>query len=132
MNQTSGQFHLSRRNFVRGVGIALALPWLESLPLFGQVGPAVKANTPPLSMGIVYFSNGVEPIHWWAKGSGATMEMGPALQSMMPHREDMVFVNGLFSQTAAASTSPHLGRMNLLSGATVSLDPGDIRVGTTM
>jgi len=30
------------------------------------------------------------------------------------------------------STSPHLGRMpNMLSGATVSLDPSDIRVGTT-
>ncbi|MEO6004863.1 MAG: DUF1552 domain-containing protein [Opitutus sp.] len=132
MNPPSGQFHVSRRNFVRGVGIALALPWLESLPLFGQVSPAVKINTPPLRMGIVYFSNGVEPIHWWAKGSGAAMEMGPALQAMMPHREDMVFVNGLFNQTAAVSTSPHLGRMNLLSGAPVSLDPGDIRVGTSM
>ena len=132
MSIPSRPFHVSRRNFVRGVGIALALPWLESLPLFGQVAPGVKANTPPLRMGIVYFSNGVEPIHWWAKGSGATMELGPALQSMMPHREDMVFVNGLFNQAAAVSTSPHLGRMNLLSGATVSLDPGEIRVGTTM
>ena len=37
----------------------------------------------------LYFSNGVEPIHWWAKGSGATMELGPGLQAMMPHREDM-------------------------------------------
>jgi hypothetical protein len=83
-------------------------------------------------LGIVYFSNGVEPIHWWAKGRGGAMELGPALQAMMPHREDMVFVQGLYSQAALASTSPHLGRMNLLSGATVSLDPGDIRVGTSM
>src|SRR6185295_15097405 len=29
-------------------------------------------------------------------------------------------------------TSPHLGRMNVLSGASVSLDPGEIRVGTSM
>ena len=80
----------------------------------------------------MFFSNGVEPIHWWAKGSGAAMELGPGLLPMMPHREDMVFIQGLFNQAALASTSPHLGRMNLLSGASVSLDPNEIRVGTSM
>jgi hypothetical protein len=129
---SSSPYHMSRRHFLRGVGVALALPWLESMPLFGQVGPAAKAGTPPLRLGIVYFSNGVEPAHWWARGSGAAMEIGPALQAMMPHREDMVFINGLYNQSAFESTSPHLGRMNLLSGASVSLDPGDIRVGTSM
>src|SRR5690242_16112883 len=91
-------FHVSRRHFVRGVGIALALPWLESLPVFGETLPAAKVSAPPLRLGVVFFSNGVEPIHWWAKGSGANMEMGPALRAMMPHREDMIFVNGLFNQ----------------------------------
>ena len=133
-SQHPGLAHLSRRHFLRGAGVALALPWMESLTAFGQTvtGAAAKASTPPLRLGIVYFSNGVEPIHWWAKGSGANMELGPGLQAMMPHREDMVFVQGLYNQTAAISTSPHLGRMNLLSGAPVSLDPGEIRVGTTM
>lgn len=117
------------------MGVALALPWLESMPLFGEVVAAAAPKAPagpPLRMGIVYFSNGVEPAHWWAKGAGATMELGPALQSMLPHREDLVFLNGLFSKSAYDSTSPHLGRMNLLSGAPVSLDPAEIRVGTSM
>ncbi len=123
---------MSRRHFVRGVGVALALPWLESLPLLGQPVAGTKAGTPPLRLGIVYFSNGVEPIHWWAKGSGATMELGPAAAPMMPHREDMVFIQGLYNEAALKSTSPHLGRMNLLSGLPVSLDPAVIRVGTSM
>ena len=60
------------------------------------------------------------------------MELGPGLAPMMPYREDINFVRGLYNQQAVASTSPHLGRMpNLLSGASVSLDPNDIRVGTT-
>ena len=122
----------TRRHFLRGVGVALALPWLESLPVFAQAAAATKANTPPLRLGIVFFSNGVEPIHWWAKGTGANMELGPVLQPMMPHRDDMVFIQGLFNQTAFVSTSPHLGRMNLLSGSPVSLDPKEIRVGTSM
>jgi hypothetical protein len=131
MNPNPDSAPVSRRHFLRGVGVALALPWLESLPLFGQTAAATKAG-PPLRLGIVFFSNGVEPIHWWAKGSGANMELGPGALPMMPHREDMVFVRGLYSQTALASTSPHLGRMNVLSGARVSLDPGEIRVGTSM
>ena len=60
------------------------------------------------------------------------MELGPGVLPMMPHREDMVFLQGLYNQTAAVSTSPHLGRMNVLSGAPVSLDPAEIRVGTSM
>jgi hypothetical protein len=122
----------SRRHFLRGMGVALALPWMESLPVLGQAAAAVAPNTPPLRLGIVFFSNGVEPIHWWAKGAGANMEIGPGLTPMMPHREDMVFIQGLFNQAAHVSTSPHLGRMNVLSGATVSLDPKEIRVGTSM
>jgi hypothetical protein len=126
-----------RRRFLRGAGVALALPWMESLSAFGETATApAKASAagvrPPLRLGIVFFSNGVEPTHWWAKGSGAAMELGPALQPMLPHRENMVFIRGLFNQSALASTSPHLGRMNLLSGAPISLDPDVIRAGTSM
>ena len=113
------------------MGVALALPWMESLPWIGRVG-AAPSSGPPLRLGVVFFSNGVEPAHWWAKGAGADMQIGPALAPMMPHREDMLFIQGLFSQTAAVSSSPHLGRMNILSGAPVSLDPKEIRVGTSM
>jgi hypothetical protein len=108
---------------------------MESLPLLGQEAakPAQKAalNKPPVRFATIYFSNGVEPVHWWAKGSGASMEIGPGLEPMRPFREDITFLRGLYHQKALVSTSPHLGRMNLLSGATVSLDPSDIRLGTT-
>ncbi len=118
--------NFSRRHFLRGTGVALALPWMESL------SAATAKNKPPVRFACVYFSNGVEPIHWWAKGQGGNMELGPAVQPMMPYREDINFLRGLYNHKAFVSTSPHLGRMpNMLSCATVSLDPADIRVGTT-
>lgn len=126
--------HMSRRHFLRGAGVALALPWLESLPCFAQdggVSAAAKANKPPLRFAHIYFSNGVEPAHWWAKGQGKDMEFGLAAQPLAPIREDLIFLRGLYHQKAYVSTSPHLGRMNLLSGATVSLDPKEICVGTS-
>jgi len=116
----------SRRNFLRGAGVSLALPWLESR------GIAAASAKPPLRLGVLYFSNGVEPIHWWAKGQGAAMEIGPALEPMRPHRGDFSFLRGLYNEKAFVSTSPHLGRSpNMLSGATVSLDPNEVRVGTS-
>ena len=121
----------SRRNFLRGAGVALTLPWLESLPLLAA-DESKPSNKPPVRFGCVYFSNGVEPAHWWAKGSGASMEFGPGAQPLSMHGQDLVFIRGLYHQSAFVSTSPHLGRMNLLSGAPVSLDPNDIRVGTSM
>jgi len=124
----------SRRRFLRGAGVALALPWLESLPLLaqdGRVAVAVNANKPPIRFAHIFFSNGVEPAHWWAKGQGKDMEFGLGAQPLAPIREDLIFVRGLYHQKAFVSTSPHLGRMNLLSGATVSLDPKEIRVGTS-
>jgi len=61
------------------------------------------------------------------------MEIGPGLAPMLPFRDDMVFPKGLYNQQAASPKSAHLGRSpNLLSGAWVSTDQNEIRVGKTM
>lgn len=125
----NNSIHKSRRHFLRGAGVALTLPWLESLPLFAQDGKVM--NKPPVRFAHLFFSNGIKPSNWWAKGSGATMEFGPAAEPLAQIREDLVFLSGLYHPKAFVSTSPHLGRMNLLSGAQVSLDPNEIRVGTS-
>ena len=69
-------FVASRRHFLRGVGVALALPWMESLPVFGQAAEVVKTNTPPLRLGIVFFSNGVEPTSGGPRAVAPTWSWG--------------------------------------------------------
>ena len=115
---------MHRRQFLRNSGIALAMPWFESL--------RAATTESPTRFGLVYFSNGVEPAHWWANGAGTSMEVGPGLAPMQPLTEHFSFLRGLYNQKAAETSSPHLGAMpNLLSGAEVSLDPAVIRVGKT-
>ncbi len=124
---------MNRRRFLGG---ALALPWLESQPTWAaDSGKRVTAPATrrPVRFACIYFSNGVEPEHWWAKGAGAAMELGPCLAPIVPFREEIVFLRGLYNEQARAHKSPHLGRIpNLLSGAWVSTDQNDIRVGKTM
>ena len=129
MNKTEGT---SRRHFLRGAGVALALPWLESLPLFGAADTPA-ASHPPLRFATIYWSNGIKPAHWWSKGNGAAMEFGPSAAPLTPYARDLVFIKGLFNEQAFKNPSPHQGRnANLLSGAWVSSNPSDIRVGTSM
>jgi len=132
---------ISRRRFLRGAGVALTLPWLESLSLRAEETGKRLAHSsriaaltkPPTRFACIFFSNGVEPVHWWAKGSGSEMELGPGLSPMMPFREDLVFLRGLFNEQAVRHDSAHLGRApNLLSGAWVSTEQSEIRVGKTM
>jgi len=135
--ELSNRQTVTRRRFLYGAGTALALPWLESLPARSEeTGKRVsqsKPSQPPVRFGCICFSNGVEPAHWWAKDSGREMKLGRALEPMQPFREDIVFLRGLYNEQAARHKSAHLGRFpNLLSGAWVSTDQSDIRVGKTM
>jgi hypothetical protein len=121
--------HSSRRGFLRGAGVALALPWLESVNLFAQ---DAAPTGPPRRFACIYFSNGVDPANWWMKGSGSSMELGPAAAPLVPIKEDLLFVNGTYNHQAFINPSPHMGRMaNMLSGAPVSADPSVIKVGAT-
>lgn len=123
---------VSRRNFLRGCGVTLALPWLESLSWAAENSASAQTAGPPVRFACIFFSNGVEPVHWWARGAGAQMEIGPGLEPMQPYREDMIFLRGLYNAQAVAHKSAHLGRApNLLSGAWVSTDQSEIRVGRT-
>jgi hypothetical protein len=134
---TSWSQAVTRRTFLRGATVSLALPWLESLPLrsfaSGEIVKAPEAAKPPVRFACIYFSNGVEPSHWWAKGSGKEMELGNCLEPIKPLSDEILFLRGLYNQKALAHKSPHLGRIsNLLSGGWVSTDQNDIRCGKTM
>ena len=88
----------SRRQFLRGAGVALALPWMESLPLLGSEAgcPAKKAREQASDLDSLRSTSPTawNRIHWWAKGSGASMDIGPGLAPMMPYREDFTFLRG--------------------------------------
>ncbi len=133
---------LQRRKFLsrclHGAGVSLALPWLGSMKLRAEeTGKLTTLETekdrPPVRFGCVFFYNGVEPEHWWAKNDAGSLEYGACLEPLKEHSSDFTFIKGLFNEQAALHPSPHMGRMaNLLSGAWVSNDQSEIRVGKSM
>jgi len=106
---------LSRRMFLRGTGVVMALPWLESLPVWGAQPVAAAAT--PRRLAFLFMGNGVNPTQWWAKGSGADMELGPSLAPLEPLKGKFNYIKGLFNK-AATGVGIHPGMTgNLLSGA---------------
>ncbi len=97
----------------------MALPWLESLPVWGAE-PLTKAGVPaagPKRLAVLFMANGVNPKYWTASGSGSEMTLGESLSPLEPVKHRINFVKGLYNR-AAVGVGIHPGMTgNLLSGA---------------
>jgi hypothetical protein len=114
---------MTRRTFLRGVGVTMTLPWLESLPVWGATTPAAAsagaaAAASPFSkrFAVLFMGNGINGHHWWARGQGAEMKLGKSLEPMEPFKTKMNVINGLFNRPAVG-VGIHPGQTgNILSG----------------
>jgi len=122
---------LSRRTMLRGLGVSMALPWMESLTAFGE--PAVAgaaAAEPPLRLAVLFAGNGFHSKEWWAEGVGSEMKLGKVLEPVADFREKMLFVKGLYNEQARKGNIHSSQTGNLLSGAPLA-SGGEIRSGTS-
>ncbi len=96
----------SRRSFLRGLGVCLALPTLESVT---PVGRALAASTPglattasgmPLRMGFVAFANGSNYQRWLPKGEGRNYELNETFVPMKALKDKFQILTGLAHITA--------------------------------
>jgi hypothetical protein len=113
---------LSRRTFLRGVGVTMALPWLESAPVWGDDRPRNTSSEPPVRFAVLFAGNGFHSREWWAKGEGRQMQVGKVLEPLHPFREKMLFLRGLFNAEALNGGIHSCQTGNLLTGA--HLAPG--------
>lgn len=110
------RIQVSRRTLLRGAGVSMALPWLESIPVWGGDSNRPDA-APPKRLAVLFMANGICPNDWRAEGSGSQMELGSCLAPLAPLRDKMNFIKGLFNE-AAVGVGIHPGQTgNLLSGA---------------
>ncbi len=93
---------LSRRTLLRGVGTALALPWLEAfLPGLARAGSPSGAW--PLRLAFVYVPNGVNGAAWRPEAKGAGFAFTPTLEPLAPFRDRVLVLSGLAHAKANAN-----------------------------
>src|SRR5688572_28246038 len=121
----------SRRTFLRGVGVTMALPWMESLTVWGDVPTLTKpASEAPVRLAVLFAGNGFHSKEWWAKGEGKGMEVGKVLEPLYPLREKMNFIRGLYNEQALIGGIHSCQTGNLLTGAHLA-SGGEVRSGVS-
>ncbi|MED5584994.1 MAG: DUF1552 domain-containing protein [Verrucomicrobiota bacterium] len=125
-------YQLSRRTMLRGLGVSIALPWMESLRVWGdEISTRNKASQAPTRMAILFAGCGFHKHEWWAKGEGKSMKLGKVLEPLNEFRENMVFIRGLYNAEALKGNIHSSQTGNLLSGAPLA-SGGTIRSGTSV
>jgi len=108
----------TRRTFLRGVGVTMGLPWLESVPAWGFAPMAGDVPAPcPKRFAALFMGCGISPDHWWARGSGPGLELGRSLEPLAALKGKINVLHGLFNKQATG-VGIHPGQTgNILSGA---------------
>ncbi len=121
---------LSRRAVLKGLGVTIALPWLESLAVWGEEAQAAGGQA-PVRLAVLFSGNGFHGREWWARGEGRKMELGKVLAPLTDFRDKMLFIRGLFNAEALKGNIHSSQTGNLLSGAPLA-SGGEIRSGTSI
>jgi hypothetical protein len=110
----------------------MALPWLESVPVWGDEPRGNQSSSePPVRLAVLFSGNGFHSKQWWAKGEGRAIEVGEVLAPLQDFRSKMLFVRGLFNAEAQKGNIHSSQTGNLLSGAPLA-SGGEIRSGTSV
>ena len=90
---------MSRRHFLRGAGIALSLPFLNSMiapfARAAETGSALAVNAAPRRMFAICNNLGVLPAHFFPQGSGRDYVASPYLDLLKEHRNDFTVFSGV-------------------------------------
>ena len=129
--------HVRRRTFLRGLGVTLALPMLDSMvPAFG--GARARAATAVRRLGIVYTPNGIFMPNWTPADENGPLVTTPTLQPLAPFRDRMLMISGLCSEEGIARPGEGAGDHARAAGAFLTgvhpkkTEGLDIRAGVSM
>ncbi len=91
--------HLPRRTVLRGLGAALALPWLDSMvPALTALAKTDAA--PARRFGVFYVPNGMSMGYWSPETEGGLVELPPTLRALQPYKDQVLLLGGLDLEAA--------------------------------
>jgi hypothetical protein len=123
---------LPRRTFLRGLGTAVALPFLDSMaPALARA----QRRPTPVRMAFVYVPNGMDMRHWNPAYEGRLAELPQTLAPLAPHKDDILLLGNLTHNTGRAlldGAGDH-GRCcgSYLTGVQVKKSVTDIRASVS-
>jgi len=108
------RYPISRRSLLKGVGVAMGLPWLEIMS--PAIASASSSRKPPLRLGVLFKGNGVHPPSWDIAGRSETdFRLSPLLEPLERLRDRVLILSNLAHREGGGSH--HAAAVAFLSGA---------------
>jgi len=130
---------ISRRRFLRGAQVSLALPWLATLTPAATSAAVSRPNAaagtagltgPPLRNAFIYFPNGVWEQDWQPQATGADFQLSPSLEPLSDLRSQVLVLSGLDKKHSHGGDGHYAKTANFLTGMPVAKTTGkDISSG---
>ncbi len=95
----SNAARLPRRMVLKGLGAAIALPWLEAMVPLGR---AASAARPPVRMAFVFVPNGVILPKWKLSYEGKLQKLSPTLEPLEEVKDHLLVLTNLMHDNARA------------------------------
>lgn len=89
---------LSRRTVLRGLGTAIALPWLEVM--LPNSAAAAGSSQAPLRAAWVYVPNGIHMPDWTPDKVGSDFALKPIMKPLASYRQQLTVLSGLTLNSA--------------------------------
>jgi len=122
---------LPRRTFLRGMGVALGVPLLESM-VPALTAQSKTAASPKPRLGFVYVPHGVIMDSWTPKAAGADFEFTPILKPLEPYRSALTVVSNLSAPLQNTGSHAAASGSWLTGVAPKRTDGPDFRAATTI
>jgi hypothetical protein len=128
---------LPRRTFLRGMGVAVGLPFMEAmLPAMPSTQASRAAAKPSVRLMFLYVPNGIDMENWNPSYSGTLAELPRILKPLEPFRDDVLMLSNLthnWARVLLDGPGDH-GRCsaNYLTGSHVQKTDKSIHVDGTM
>ncbi len=112
------KFELSRRACLKGLGVSIALPWLEIMGM-----PKAHAATGPLRFMCMYVPNGIRMDRWKPSSTGTGWAMPSILASLENHRDYVNVISGLANYPASVTEERWAGSHARGTGSLLTQTP---------
>ncbi|MCU0716212.1 MAG: DUF1552 domain-containing protein [Pirellula sp.] len=127
-NPANSQLKPSRRRFLRGCSVALALPWMESAT--SATTRAASVAAPPVRTAFIYFPNGVWEKAWVPESKGKDYQLSPSLEPIADVKDSVIVLSGLDKKNSHGGDGHYAKTANFLTGLPVAKTTGkDISSG---
>src|SRR5436309_2600902 len=120
---------ISRRTVLRGAGVTMCLPWLDSVSALASTpaSPSLSSLSAgpafPKRFAVLFMGNGVNENHWGAEGSGDDITLSLTLSPLEPLKKKINVVNGLFNKNSTGQGIHPAQTGSLLTGAPITRGP---------